>query len=169
MQFPIFRLNCWNSWHNDSITLGIRFVTTPGCFWWQFFSTSCSSILAVEILATAVLNRAGSCIEPTYWPTSTFHVGRLSKWWAGKKKKGSSWQWRVSSAREINVNAPLLWKRAGVLELVYGPFGDKAGMNLLFVNSLTLLVTESWLYLLVSKRILILCLILLFSRLFFLL
>lgn len=59
---------------------------------------------------------------------------------------GTFWQQRISCSEEINVNAPLHWKGAEVLELVCGPFGDKAGMNLLFMKSLAVVVSESWLF-----------------------
>lgn len=57
-----------------------------------------------------------------------------------EKMDGTSWQCRISFSGEINVNAPLHWKGAEVLELVCGPFGDKAGMNLLFIKSLAVVV-----------------------------
>lgn len=47
---------------------------------------------------------------------------------------GTSWHQRIPSSGEINVNVPLHWKGAEVLELVFSPFGDKAAMNLLFVE-----------------------------------
>lgn len=40
----------------------------------------------------------------------------------------------------------LCWKGAEALELVWGPFGDKGGMSLLFIKSLAAVLTESWLF-----------------------
>lgn len=60
-----------------------------------------------------------------------------------EKMDGAFCQWRISGSGEINVNAPLCWKGAEVLELVWGPFGDKGGMSSLFIRSLAAVVAAS--------------------------
>lgn len=115
------------------------------------FSPSWSSSLPVKIFASSVLAEQHSVLNRIL-PYQFFSCKKVKSTMSWKKIDKTSWQQKISSSGEINVNAPLHWRGAEVLELVCSPFGDKAGMNLLFIKSLAVVVTESWRYLLVSRR-----------------